>query len=234
MNTQISYLQSPSKIQHLPLRERPCHRVTLNPQGCNLVELLAAIIGGPQQIEIAEALLRQFGDVRAMVNAHHEELAGIHGIGTTTAARIMAALALSQRLLEPAERRPTINNPKDAADIVQPLIGHREQEFLVVVLLNTRNQVLEVAEVYHGSVNSSQVRIAEVFKPAIRRNAPAIILGHNHPSGDPSPSPDDISITRAIAEAGNLMDISLLDHLVIGHGRFVSLKERGLGFTGRM
>jgi len=220
-------------VNRLPLRERPSQRVALNPESCSLVELLAAIIGGPRQLEVAEALLDQFGDVRSLINAHHEELAGVRGIGSITAAKIKAALALSQRLLEPAMSRPTIQNPKDAADIVQPLIGHREQEYLLVVLLNTRNQVIEVAEIYHGSVNSSQVRIAEVFKPAIRRNAPAIILGHNHPSGDPSPSPDDIAITRAIAEAGNLMDIALLDHLVIGHGRFVSLKERGLGFAGR-
>jgi len=233
MATQISYLVPSPKVKCLPLRERPANRVVLNPEGCNLVELLAAIVGGPRQIEIAEALLERFSDVRTLVNAHHDELTTVYGVGKRTAARIKAALALGQRLLEPAERRPTIHSPKDAADIVQPLIGHRQQEYLVVVLLTTPNQVLEFAEAYHGSVNSSQVRIAEVFKPAIRCNAPAIILSHNHPSGDPSPSPDDISVTRAIAEAGNLMDIALLDHLVIGHGRFVSLKERGLGFGSR-
>ncbi|MBC8509477.1 MAG: DNA repair protein RadC [Anaerolineales bacterium] len=230
MNKQFSYLQPSPRVNRLPLRERPSQRVALNPESCSLVELLAAIIGGPRQLEVAEALLDQFGDVRSLINAHHEELAGVRGIGTITAAKIKAALALSQRLLEPAMSRPTIQNPKDAADIVQPLIGHREQEYLLVVLLNTRNQVIEVAEIYRGSVNSSQVRIAEVFKPAIRRNAPAIILSHNHPSGDPTPSPDDVAVTRAIVEAGKLLDVQVLDHLVIGSSRWLSMKEHKMGF----
>jgi len=103
---------------------------------------------------------------------------------------------------------------------------------LRVLLLNTRNQVLDIVEIYHGSLNSSMVRIAEIFKPAIRKNAASILLAHNHPSGDPAPSPDDIAVTRAIIEAGKLLDIEVLDHLVIGQGRFVSLKERRLAFDG--
>jgi DNA repair protein RadC len=98
------------------------------------------------------------------------------------------------------------------------------------MLLDTRNHILAIHEVYHGSVNSSQVRIAEVFKAAIRRNATAIIVVHNHPSGDPTPSPDDVAVTRAIVQAGKLLEVEVLDHLVIGLGRFVSMKERGLGF----
>jgi DNA repair protein RadC len=105
-----------------------------------------------------------------------------------------------------------------------------EQEELRVVMLNTRNRVLKLETVYRGSLNSSQVRVGELFKGAIRRNAAAIIVVHNHPSGDPTPSPDDVAITRAIVEAGQLLDVQVLDHLVIGQGRFVSLKERGLGF----
>jgi DNA repair protein RadC len=99
-------------------------------------------------------------------------------------------------------------------------------------MLDSRNHVLGIAEVYKGSVNSSQVHIGEVFKPAIRRNATAIIVIHNHPSGDPTPSPDDVAVTRAILQAGKLLDIDVLDHMVIGQGRWVSLKERGLGFSG--
>ena len=105
-----------------------------------------------------------------------------------------------------------------------------EQEELRVILLDTRNTVMDVVTVYKGSLNSSQVRVGELFKEAIRRNAAAVILIHNHPSGDPEPSPDDVAVTRSIVEAGKLMDIKMLDHIVIGAGRYISLKERGLGF----
>jgi DNA repair protein RadC len=106
-----------------------------------------------------------------------------------------------------------------------------EQEHLRVLLLDTRNHVLDIAEVYRGSVNSSQVRVGEVFKAAVRRGAPAILVVHNHPSGDPTPSPDDTAVTRALVQAGKLLDVEVLDHLVIGRGRYVSMKERGLGFA---
>jgi DNA repair protein RadC len=106
-----------------------------------------------------------------------------------------------------------------------------EQEHLRVILLDRRNRILETVEVYKGSVNSSQVRVGELFKDAIRANASAIVVAHNHPSGDPTPSPDDVAVTRAIVQAGKLLDIDVLDHLVIGQGKWVSLKERGLGFA---
>ena len=106
-----------------------------------------------------------------------------------------------------------------------------EQEELRVILLNTRNRVDIVDSVYRGSLNSSQVRVGEIFRKAIRRNAAAIIVVHNHPSGDPTPSPDDVALTRMIVDAGKLLDIEVLDHLVIGAGRHVSMKERGLGFN---
>jgi DNA repair protein RadC len=106
-----------------------------------------------------------------------------------------------------------------------------EQEHLRMLLLDRRNRVMEITEVYRGSVSSSQVRVGEIFKEAIRKNASAVIIAHNHPSGDPTPSPDDVAVTRAIIQAGKLLDVDVLDHLVIGQGKWVSLKERGLGFT---
>ena len=145
--------------------------------------------------------------------------------------QIKAAIELGRRLtLESPEERPSIHSPQDAADLVMYEMSALEQEHLRVILLDTRNRVLHIEEVYRGSLNSSQVRVGELFKAAIRRNAAAIIVVHNHPSGDPSPSPDDVAMTRAIVQAGKLLDIDVLDHLVIGRGRFVSLKERGLGF----
>ncbi len=106
-----------------------------------------------------------------------------------------------------------------------------EQEHLRVMLLDRRNRVLDTVEIYKGSVNSSQMRVGEIFKEAIRQNASALIVIHNHPSGDPTPSPDDVAVTRAIVQAGKLLDMDVLDHMVIGQGKWVSLKERGLGFV---
>ena len=160
-----------------------------------------------------------------------EELCNQHGIGEAKAAQIKAAIELGRRLtLESPEECPTINSPADAAALVSYEMSGLEQEHLRVFLLDTRNHVLDIVEVYKGSVNSSQVHVGELFKPAIRRGASAIIIAHNHPSGDPTPSPDDVAVTRAILQAGKLLGIDVLDHIVIGLGRWVSLKERGLGF----
>ena len=228
----ISTYEQP-KLKSMPLREQPAYRVAQNATACNLTELMAAVIGGQKQIEIAQTLLARFdGDIRRLYQAHPVELAKVKGINQMTAVRIKAALNLGLRLNLPNEERPTINSPADAAALVQYEMALLEKEHLRVMLLDQRNHVLEIVEVYQGSVNSSQVRIAEIFKPAIARMAPAIIVVHSHPSGDPTPSPDDVAVTRAIVQAGKLLDISCLDHLVIGQaGKWVSLKERGLGFT---
>jgi len=220
------------KLKSLPLREQPAYRVSQNAAACNLTELLAAVIGGPRQIEISEELLARFdGDIRRLYLAHPEELAMVRGIGPATAAQIKAALNLGLRLNVPKEERPAINSPADAAALVQYEMSLLEQEHLRVILLDRRNRVMDTVEVYHGSVNSAQVRVGEVFKDAVARMASAIIVVHSHPSGDPTPSPEDVAVTRAIVQAGKLLDIDTLDHLVIGHGRWVSLKERGLGFS---
>ena len=220
-----------SKLKVLPLREQPAYRVRANAAACSLSELLATVIGGAQQIEIAEALLARFnGDLTRIYHAHTTQIASIHGLGENTAVRLKAALALGLKLSDPAEERPVVNSPGDAAALVQHEMSLLEQEYLRVIVLNTRNHVLDIVEVTHGSVNSSQVRIAEVLKPAVERMAPAIIVVHNHPSGDSSASPDDIQITRALVEAGELLDITVLDHLIIGKGSYTSLKEKKLGF----
>ena len=220
------------KIKTLPLREQPAYRVTANAAACSLSELLAAVVGGTQQIEIAEALLARFGgDIRRIYHAHVSEVASVHGVGQQTAVRIKAALLLGLKLQEPADERPVINSPADAAALVVNEMSLLQQEYLKVILLDRRNRVMDIIEVYHGSVSSSQVRIAEVFKPAIQRMASAIIVLHNHPSGDSTASPDDVAVTRAIVQAGKLLDVETLDHLIIAGGRFASLKEKGLGFS---
>lgn len=238
MTTTDPLLQVPSfyelpRLKSLPLREQPAYRVSQNAAACNLTELLAAVIGGQRQIEISQALLARFeGDIRRLYQAHPVELAAVKGVSETTAVRIKAALNLGLRLNLPHEERPAINSPADAAALVQHDMSLLEQEHLRVLLLDRRNRVLDIVEVYQGSVSSAQVRIGEVFKPAIARMASAIIIVHSHPSGDPTPSPDDVAVTRAIVQAGKLLDIDTLDHLVIGHGtRWVSMKEKGLGFN---
>ena len=127
--------------------------------------------------------------------------------------------------------RPVIHSPLDAANILIPFLSALDHEELWVANLDTRNRVMCLVTLYKGSVNSSQVRIAEIFRQAILDNSPAIVIAHNHPSGDPSPSPDDVTVTRAVVQAGKLLDIELLDHLIIAAGRYISLKERGLGFS---
>ena len=224
------------KHKLLPLRERPVERVSARAETCTIAELLAALLGGPQPIETADALLAHFqGRLCDLRRAPAHEIADIPGIGMQNAARIRAAVELGLRLtLNTEEDRPTIHSPADAAALLQHEMSALEQEHLRVMLLDTRNRVIDVVEIYHGSLNSAQVRVAELFKPAIQRMSAAIILVHNHPSGDPTPSPDDVAVTRAVVQAGKLLDIDTLDHLVIGRGRFVSLKERGLGFDGRV
>jgi DNA repair protein RadC len=230
-------LQSPSTYEQpilktMPLREQPAYRITQDPTACNITELMAAVIGGAKQIELSQALLARFdGDIRRLYQAHPSELAKVKGINQATAIRIKAALNLGLRLSMPGDERTAINSPADAAALVQAEMSLLEKEHLRTILLDRRNRVLEIVEVYQGSVNSSQVRVGEVFQAAISRHASALILIHNHPSGDPTPSPDDVAVTRAIVQAGKLLDIDLLDHLVIGQGKWVSLKERGLGFN---
>lgn len=221
------------KLQRLAENQTPLYRICqLGPQACSFQELLAVLVGGGHQIEVAEALTTRWHTPLELMAAPLPDISAIHGVGPARAARIKAAYELG-RLISIAipDDRPKIQSPADAAALVQYEMATLEQEELRTLLLDTRNQVIDVIGIYRGSLNSSQVRVGEVFKDAIRRNAAAIIVVHNHPSGDPTPSPDDVAITRAIVEAGKLLDIQVLDHLVIGKGRWVSLKERRLGFS---
>ena len=131
----------------------------------------------------------------------------------------------------PVAERPSINSPADGAELLKPFIGNLDHEELWVIVLDRRNRVIQLVRLYQGSVNSSQVRVGEVFRQAIIEQASAILIAHDHPSGDSCPSPDDVAVTRAIVQAGKLLDIDVLDHLIICADGYVSLKERGLGFA---
>jgi DNA repair protein RadC len=195
----------------------------------NYLGLLMSITGNTQ---IAQDIYTRFPTPRMLRGASIPELTKIYQVGSVKARQIKDALEIgAMAVLAPDTAPETIKNPADIAALVQYEMSKLEQEELWVILLNTRNVVMTIEHVYKGSVNQSQVRIAELFKEAIRRNASAIVVLHNHPSTDCTPSPEDIMLTRAIVEAGRLLDINVLDHLVIGGTHFVSLKERGLGFS---
>jgi DNA repair protein RadC len=213
------------------VRETPAYRVCADSAACSTAELLATLIGGPRALPVALSLLEQRRSLHGVARAQAADLQRVPGVGARTAARLKAALEISRRLLlDDAERR-VIRSPADAAALFQPLLMHREQEYLLVALLDTRNAVIgEPVEVYHGSLHTALLRVSEVFREAVRANAAGVIVAHNHPSADPSPSPEDVAVTRALHQAGQLLDIELLDHVIIGQARWVSLKERGLGF----
>ena len=173
------------------------------------------------------------GSIDALARADPNDLLGVEGIGPVTAARLLAAKELGKRIATHHNGdRPVIKSPEDAAALLMPWMQDLEQERLVLLLLDTRHALLGgPIELYKGSLNTSLIRVGEVFRAGIRANAAAILAAHNHPSNDPTPSPEDVSLTKAMVEAGRLVDIDLLDHLIIGHGRYVSLKARGLGFS---
>ncbi len=229
--------RSSYRITDLYRTERPRERLALlGPQALTNAELIAILlrvgVEGENAVQLAQRLLQHFGGLGGLHRAPFEELVNQHGIGEAKAAQIKAAIELGRRLtLESPSERPSIHSPQEAAALLQYEMSALEQEHLRVLLLDTRNHVLDIVEVYRGSVNTSQVRVGEVFKAAIRRNATAILVAHNHPSGDPTPSAEDVAVTRALVQAGKLMDVEVLDHLIIGQGRFVSLKERALGFA---
>jgi DNA repair protein RadC len=197
-----------------------------------LIELLSLVLGTPNDPMPAAHLLAELKTLAAIRARTINQLAALaHGITASRAQRLLAALELGERLHLPDEPKPIVRSPADAVALL-PDMALLEQEEMRVMVLDTKNNVLEVQTVYRGSVHTTIIRISELLKPAVRCNATGIVVAHNHPSGDPTPSPEDVAVTREIRQAAQLLDVELLDHVVIGTGgRFVSLKERGLGFT---
>ena len=224
-------------IRQLPASERPRERLREHgPRYLNNAELVAILlrtgIAGENAVNLATRIIAEFEGLAGLARAEYAELCDQRGLSDAKTCEIIAALELGRRIASLApEERAQISCPQDAANLISAEMELLAQEHLIVLLLNTRNQVVARRTIYIGTVNSSAVRPAEVLRPAVRENAPSIIMVHNHPSGDPTPSPEDVAITRDLVAAGKLMDIELLDHLVIGQaGRFTSLKEKGLGF----
>ena len=224
------------RVSELPADERPRERLErLGPGALTTAELLAILLrtGTSREgvLQVAAALVREFGGLRGLAAADLVTLAGVHGVGAAKATTIAAAFELGRRLaLEGDDVRPTVTSPGDIARLLQAEMELLPQEELRLLTLDTKHHVLASTTLYRGSVSSTPTRVAEVFREAVRRNATAIAVAHNHPSGDPAPSSDDIAFTEAIVEAGELLDVDVLDHIVFGHGRYVSMRERKLGF----
>lgn len=224
------------RIKDLPLSERPRERLEHYGAGAlSTSELLAIIlrtgVGGENVINLASRLLAQFGGLRGLFKADLAQISALKGMGQAKTAQVKAALELGRRLLTASpEERPQVKSPADVADLLLLEMGALEQEEMRVLFLDTKSRVLGISTIYVGSLHTAWLRVGELFREAVRRNCAAIIVVHNHPSGDPTPSPDDVKITQEIVKAGELLGVEVLDHLVIGSQRYVSLKERGLGF----
>ncbi len=232
----------PYLIRDLPSDERPRERLKkYGASSLSNAELLAIIwrtgSSGKERasvLSIAQRALQQFRSLTGLAQASVGELQGIPGVGEVKAIELAAAFELGKRLVasDPAER-PVVRSPREVVNLVQNDMALLEQEELWLLLLNSKNQVLSIRRLYRGTLNSSTVRVAELFRAAIRENCASVIVVHNHPSGDPTPSPEDVRVTAEAVKAGQLLDIEVLDHVIVGSAkdRFVSLKERGLGFS---
>lgn len=222
-------------MHDIPNEERPRER--LLSQGANTLsttELLAIILRTGSQsenvLQLASRILSSYGGLYGLARVTPDELLSFNGLGKAKATQILAAMALGQRAsMLQSEERPQIQNAHDAARLFADM-GSLTQEQIRVMLLDSSRKMTHIYTVYIGTVNMSVLRISELYREAIIRNSPAIIVAHNHPSGDTYPSPEDIDITRAMLKAGDLLNIQLVDHLIIGQTGWHSLREMGLGF----
>jgi DNA repair protein RadC len=225
------------RIADLDRGDRPRERLAAaGPTVLGNAELVAILLRtgleGINAVELARAVPQEAGGLAGLHRIDCDTLCGFRGIGPAKAAQLKAAIELGRRLATAeAEEQPVIQSPEDAAGLVAYEMGALEQEQLRVLLLDTLNTLIRQSEVYLGSLNAASIRVGEVFKDAVRANAAAILVVHNHPSGNPSPSPEDVALTRALVEGGRLLDIEVLDHLVIGGNRHISLKSGSLGFA---
>ncbi len=219
----------PIPLERRSARIDPAARLErLGPESCDDHELLALLLGsGPTARRTANRLIERFGTLVDVMRADPVELR-VAGVPQASAPRLVAALEIGRRVARrPVDGAWLVRTPADAAEPLIDAMGSLEREELRVLLLDTKNVVVAERTVYRGNLAGSSVRVGEVFRDAVRRCAAAVVVAHNHPSGDPSPSGEDLRITAELAEAGRLLDIELLDHLVIGRGRWTSLRAIG-------
>ena len=222
-------------IHDLPLSERPRERLQkFGIEALSAQEVLALILGrgiaGESVMVTAQRLLSQFGSVKGIAGASVEELSQVKGIGVAKASQIKAAFELANRLegYSEAGDKPVLKTPEDVAGLVRGRLKGKKKEHFLVILLDTRSRLIKVAEISVGSLDGSIVHPREVFKEAISATAASVIFVHNHPSGDPTASEDDVRLTKRLAEVGEIVGIDVLDHIIIGDKKFLSLKQEGL------
>jgi len=221
-------------VRDLPRQERPRERLQkFGPEALSAQELLALVIGRgiPKKsvMNIAQELLVKFGNVKAISQATIEELSQIKGIGLAKAAQLKACFELGKREeLEPEFKNYDIKDPESVVKAIRASIRDKAKEHFKLILLNPRNKIIGISTISIGTLNASLVHPREVFKDAIVHSAASVVLAHNHPSGDPEPSEDDIKITNKLVESGRILGIEVIDHIIIGKNNFCSFKERGL------
>ena len=221
-------------VRDLPRQERPRERLQkFGPEALSAQELLALVIGRgiskKSVMSIAQELLVRFGNVRAISHATIEELSQIKGIGLAKAAQLKACFELGKREeLEPELKNFDIKDPESVVRAIRASIKDKAKEHFKLILLNPRNKIIGISTISIGTLNASLVHPREVFKDAITHSAASVVLAHNHPSGDPEPSEDDIKITKKLVDSGKILGIEVLDHIIIGKNNFCSFKERGL------
>ena len=222
----------PIMVRELPVEERPVSRLHRYGTGSlSNIEIIASILQTPNALYQASTYLARHHGLLGLARASLQELQEVDGVGPAQSARLKAAMELGRRMLIASPNdRVQVKSPTDAANLMMMEMSTLEQEHMRLILLDSKNYVIDMPTMYVGSLNTSVIRIGELFREAIRQNCAAVIVVHNHPSGDPTPSPEDVAVTELIAKAGELLDIDVLDHLIIGQQRYVSLKERGLGF----
>ena len=222
-------------IHDLPVSERPRERLQkFGAEALSAQEILALILGrgvaGESVMTTAQRLLSQFGNLRGIAGASVEELSQIKGIGLAKAAQIKAAFELASRLeaFPGTGSKPVVKSPEDIMALLKGRLKDKKKEHFLALLLDTRNRLIKAAEISVGSLDSSIVHPREVFKEAVSASAAGVIFVHNHPSGDPEASEDDVRLTKRLAEAGEIMGIEVMDHVIIGDNSFLSLKREGL------
>ena len=227
---------SSHRIHEMDADDRPRERLEKLGAGVlSSAELVAIILNTGTAAEsvmpLSQRILAENNGLSGLMRMDVNELADIRGIGPAKAAKLKAALEIGRRLSAiTEEEKPKISAPEDIVRIFGVEMASLEREQLRLVMLNTKHHIIATSTVAHGTVNSANVRMAEVFAPAVKRMAPFVMLVHNHPTGDPTPSGADVQFTSEAVRAGNLLDICVLDHIVIGQGRHASLKRLGLGF----
>ena len=219
------------RIRELPISARPHYRLVSAGAGALSDAELLALIGNLPSLDDAQQLLAKLGDLHGILTLEVGELVALApGIGPARAARLKAAAEFGLRLALPAvEDRAQIRGPADAVALFNRAIGFLDQEELWALSLNSRNRVIGLDRIYRGSLNSSLIRVGEIFKPALRLNAASLIISHNHPSGAVEPSPEDVMVTTQVNEGARLLDLELLDHILVARGNWVSLRQKGLG-----